>query len=163
MSENLGKNIAEIFRDKYVIPLYQRNYAWREDEIVQLLQDIFVSFKSNSKSHYYIGSLVVLKRRNGIFEVIDGQQRLTTLSLIVRLLEKHQSPVLSYDSRPAVEEFFETYLDLELNINPVTVHVSDSSTSTGLGLDGSQPITLKQVKQNSAISQHSISLQNNLI
>ena len=109
MSENLGKNIAEIFRDKYVIPLYQRNYAWREDEIVQLLQDIFVSFKSNSQSHYYIGSLVVLKRRNGIFEVIDGQQRLTTLSLIVRLLEKHQSPVLSYDSRPAVEEFFETF------------------------------------------------------
>ncbi len=109
MSENLGKNIAEIFRDKYVIPLYQRNYAWREDEIVQLLQDIFVSFKSNSQSHYYIGSLVVLKRRNGIFEVIDGQQRLTTLSLIVRLLEKHQSPVLSYDSRPAVEKFFETF------------------------------------------------------
>lgn len=106
--ENLGKNIAEIFQDKYVIPLYQRNYAWREEEIVQLLQDIFETFV-NKKAHYYIGSLVVLKRHNGIFEVIDGQQRLTTLSLIVRLLERSQRPVLSYDSRPSVEEFFELF------------------------------------------------------
>ena len=107
--ENLGKNIKEIFQDKYVIPLYQRNYAWREDEIVQLLQDIFVTFKRSNKTHYYIGSLVVLKRHNGTFEVIDGQQRLTTLSLLVRLLECYQYSVLSYDSRPTVEDFFDVF------------------------------------------------------
>lgn len=38
---NLGKTLSEIFSDKYIIPLYQRNFAWRTDEIQQLLQDVY--------------------------------------------------------------------------------------------------------------------------
>lgn len=41
MNENLGKNIETILKSNYVIPLYQRNFAWREEEITQLLQDNF--------------------------------------------------------------------------------------------------------------------------
>ena len=107
MSNGLGKTLADIFIDKYTIPLYQRNFAWRREEIHQLLQDIHEACRKNPRGNYYIGSLVVMKRHNGDYEVIDGQQRLTVISLIAILLGKLARPVLFYDSRPEVQEFFE--------------------------------------------------------
>lgn len=71
--------------DKYIIPIYQRNYAWGDKEISLLIQDLENACQK-SKDNYYIGSLVVYKRENGDFEVIDGQQRLTTLTLIMHYL-----------------------------------------------------------------------------
>lgn len=112
MDAQLNKNIEQIFESNYVVPLYQRNYAWREEQISTLLQDVYESFdKTNGEGNYFIGSLIVLKRRNGCFEVIDGQQRLTTLSLITKILDINDRPVLSYDSRPEVEEFFARFYD----------------------------------------------------
>lgn len=73
--------------DRYIIPLYQRPYAWTEDQIVQLLQDID-GLSSNSDEHYYLGPLVVHRRKNGLLEVIDGQQRLTTLFLLLRTMQQ---------------------------------------------------------------------------
>ena len=109
----MGKTLADIFADKYTIPLYQRNFAWRTEEIHQLLQDIYEACRKNPNGNYYIGSLVVMKRHNGDYEVIDGQQRLTVISLIAMLLKDRKGepvlsrPVLFYDSRPEVQEFFE--------------------------------------------------------
>ena len=102
---NLNKNIAEIWQDDYVVPLYQRNYAWQESQIQQLLQDIYDNSKTLD-SNYFIGSLVVLQRPDGVYEVIDGQQRLTTLHIICKTLNILDAPHLSYDSRPEVEDFF---------------------------------------------------------
>ena len=101
----LNKSIAQIWSDDYVVPLYQRNYAWQESQIQQLLQDIYDNSK-NPESYYFIGSLVVLQRPDGAYEVIDGQQRLTTLHLICKSLNLLDMPHLTYDSRPEVEEFF---------------------------------------------------------
>lgn len=70
----------------YVIPMYQRNYAWNEGEINQLVQDI-VDYQQQSHERYYIGTLVVYQRNNGDFEIIDGQQRFTTLSLLAIYLK----------------------------------------------------------------------------
>lgn len=112
-NQEMSKTVAEIFSDRYVIPLYQRNFAWRTDEIQQLLQDVYDAYKAykqNGAGNYYIGSLVVMKRHNGEYEVIDGQQRLTVLSLIANLFnekDKLSRSVLFYDSRPDVQEFFE--------------------------------------------------------
>ena len=110
-TNNLEKSIHDIFDDqnKYIIPLYQRNFSWKREQIEQLLQDVFSAFNQNPKSNYYIGSLVVLKRSNGDFEVIDGQQRLTVLSLITKILGINKEPRLFYDSRPEVEEFFKAF------------------------------------------------------
>ena len=75
--------IGGIFNEtQYIIPIYQRNYAWKESQILQLLYDI----KDSEDKNYYLGSLVVFKRENGDFEVIDGQQRLTTLYIILKAL-----------------------------------------------------------------------------
>ncbi len=101
----INKTISQIWDDNYVVPIYQRNYAWGEEQITQLLQDIYDA-SQNEESNYFIGSLVVLLRTDGVFEVIDGQQRLTTLHLICKKLGILKQSRLSYDSRPEVEEFF---------------------------------------------------------
>ena len=110
-NKNLEKSIHDIFdsQNKYIIPLYQRNFSWRREQIEQLLQDSYSAFQQNPRGHYYIGSLVVLKRSNGDYEVIDGQQRLTVLSLITKILGINKEPRLFYDSRPEVEEFFKEF------------------------------------------------------
>ena len=66
----------------YTVPIYQRNYAWRIEQIEQLVSDIQDAVV-RSESGYFLGNLVVTQRasRND-FEVIDGQQRLTTLYLL---------------------------------------------------------------------------------
>ncbi|WP_185236345.1 GmrSD restriction endonuclease domain-containing protein [Teredinibacter franksiae] len=72
----------------YLVPMYQRNYAWDETEINQLIQDVFdCQEKSDQNKTYYIGTLVVFERSDGSFEVIDGQQRFTTLSLLTSYLK----------------------------------------------------------------------------
>ena len=101
----INKTISQIWDDNYVVPIYQRNYAWGEDHITQLLQDIYDASQTED-SNYFIGSLVVMLRTDGIFEVIDGQQRLTTLHLICKKLGILNQSHLSYDSRPEVEDFF---------------------------------------------------------
>ena len=73
--------------DTYAIPLYQRNFAWTYDEIEQLLNDVADAFQEN-RDNYYIGTLVV-NEENGIFKIIDGQQRTTALNLIALAL-KHE-------------------------------------------------------------------------
>ncbi|MCJ7932640.1 MAG: DUF262 domain-containing protein [Chryseobacterium sp.] len=111
-NQNLNKNLKEIFNYKYIVPLYQRNYAWAEDEIAQLLHDLYENFKkfeTNPTLNYFIGSLVVLKRKDGLYEVIDGQQRLTTLSILMKMLGLVENPKLFYESRPEVEAFFDSY------------------------------------------------------
>lgn len=67
----------------YKIPIYQRNYAWGREEIRALINDVYDSM---TKSVYYIGTLVTYKRGENIYEVIDGQQRLTTIYIILKAL-----------------------------------------------------------------------------
>lgn len=71
----------------YLIPIYQRNYAWQEDEIRALIKDVYDSMKKPDKSVYYIGTLVTYNRGDHVYEVIDGQQRLTTIYLILKALK----------------------------------------------------------------------------
>jgi len=78
---------------QYRIPIYQRNYAWGPAEVQQLLQDIAdrVPVGNQPASHYYLGSLVVHQLADDAFETIDGQQRHTTLSIVLAAL-KRQPP-----------------------------------------------------------------------
>lgn len=72
---------ALLMEDEYLIPMYQRNYAWEESHLSQLIQDIWDYHLFEKK--YYIGTLVVHDRKDGTFETVDGQQRLTTLNIIL--------------------------------------------------------------------------------
>ena len=71
----------------YMIPVYQRNYAWEEDEITALIKDVHDAYKKDPNANYYIGTLVTYKRGESEYEVIDGQQRLTTIYIILKALK----------------------------------------------------------------------------
>ena len=97
MSEQIKSlKVKDIFnseKGKYNIPIYQRNYAWKEPQIRQLIQDIYDYYLKDNRENeneikkYYIGTLVVRPdKEKNTFEVIDGQQRLTTLSMLVAYL-----------------------------------------------------------------------------
>ena len=88
------KNIRLLLSDKkadFLIPDYQRPYAWSEEECQNLWEDIFTfaipdddATKFNSEEEYYLGPIVTFKNDSGKLEVIDGQQRLTTIMLLLR-------------------------------------------------------------------------------
>jgi uncharacterized protein with ParB-like and HNH nuclease domain len=105
--------------DSYIIPRYQRNYAWEKKEISQLIRDINEYFQSQNNEAYYLGSLVCFKREDG-FELIDGQQRHTTITLINLVLKNRDNirkavskSNLKFDSRKKVQNYIEKLYDAQ--------------------------------------------------
>lgn len=92
-TEQKFKSIKELFSCglSFEIPMYQRNYAWGEKEIVQLISDIADCAELKITQSYYLGTLIVYPRQTGteiIYEVVDGQQRLTTFLIMLIALIK---------------------------------------------------------------------------
>jgi hypothetical protein len=89
----------------YVIPMYQRNYAWEEGEITQLIQDVIDYLPKDQ--NYYIGTLVVSeeppRERRLVYATIDGQQRLTTLSLLASYLKNENLCDMSWYQEMAID------------------------------------------------------------
>lgn len=80
--ESQDLTIAGVLQSFYVVPDYQREYVWETDQVEQLLGDIFGELGSRdaaSAPEYFIGSIVVCPGDGGVLELIDGQQRMTTL------------------------------------------------------------------------------------
>lgn len=89
--------IREVFRDGYLfeMPPHQRPYAWTTDETEQLLEDLMLAALNGTKEEaYFLGSIVLVKRSDSVtHQVIDGQQRLTTLTILFCVLrELAQAP-----------------------------------------------------------------------
>ena len=90
-------SIAKLSDYFFVVPDYQREYVWKaDDEVEQFLQDI--DNEADSGQSYFIGSIIIVKNNKGKYDVIDGQQRLTTIILALcairdLLLEVELSPV----------------------------------------------------------------------
>lgn len=110
--------------DTYIIPRYQRNYAWGKTEISQLIKDIDEFFDGNENKSYYLGSLVCFKRENGKYELLDGQQRHTTITLInlvLKNLPNNNDPVLlpniEFDSRKKSQDYICNLYQSKENFN----------------------------------------------
>jgi len=100
--ENQKLNIKESFKNfYYVVPAYQRDYVWTLKNVEQLLNDIKDEFQNGSDSEYFIGSTVVNKSGdNNTYEIIDGQQRLTTLFLCLCAFRN------LFDAESSLQELF---------------------------------------------------------
>lgn len=106
--------VNTVFQGNYVIPIYQRNYAWGKTEIEQLLDDI-----ADSDGAYCIGSLVVDKTAADTFTVIDGQQRLTTLYLLLIYLgtdKPHNKSALRFEARKKSNRTLDALFDSPENL-----------------------------------------------
>lgn len=107
----------------YRIPRFQRDYSWTEDEWEDLWMDILGTIQTGGKPAHYMGYLVLQSQDDKNFDVIDGQQRLTTLTLIVlaalknlkRLIEEKNNP--EHNQR-RVEQIRQTYIGY---LDPVTL------------------------------------------
>ncbi|MGV3598059.1 MAG: DUF262 domain-containing protein [Bacteroidota bacterium] len=76
--------LTSVFADNktFEIPRYQRPYSWSESNTYDLINDVYEAFE-NSESEYFIGSIITIAKNNDTtFEIVDGQQRLTTLTII---------------------------------------------------------------------------------
>jgi uncharacterized protein with ParB-like and HNH nuclease domain len=87
--DNKNLNVSGVFKNFYLVPDYQREYVWEEKHVNQLLEDIYEEFSNDNKSEYFIGSIVVCENDDKRYEVIDGQQRLTTLFVALSALKNH--------------------------------------------------------------------------
>ena len=78
------KNVKSVFEMNLLIPAYQRPYRWKDKNVRQLLEDININKKSG-KQKYRIGSLILCKKIDeDSFDIVDGQQRITSLFLLLR-------------------------------------------------------------------------------
>jgi len=120
--------LADVFQSFYVVPDYQREYVWEAEQVEQLLGDIRgeqVGSEASDPPEYFIGSIVVCPNKAGTFDLIDGQQRMTTLYLTLcairdRLLTLGQNvpealaPQISFTSIDTTgNEQFRYRLDLQ--------------------------------------------------
>ena len=81
----------------YRVPLFQRDYSWGPDEWDDLWQDIVALFEADPEPAHYMGYLVLQSVDNRAFDIIDGQQRMTTLSLLMLAAVSHLSDLAASD------------------------------------------------------------------
>lgn len=96
---------------RFIIPLYQRNYDWKEENCEQLFQDLIKLHNSDRKSHFF-GS-IVSSIQSGTEDryIIDGQQRITTVSLIlIAMVNAMKEGVIKAEDSKLVEKIFKRYL-----------------------------------------------------
>ena len=93
-------NLNQLFSNgiNYKVPLYQRDYAWREENWADLWHDI-VEITKNEQPHY-MGAIVLQRENDKSYQIIDGQQRLATLSLIALAIIKHLRELVEQGVEP---------------------------------------------------------------
>lgn len=118
------RSISSLLDEKFFIPSYQRGYRWTEIQVTELLDDLW-QFQRESEAqrseHFYcLQPLVIKARKDGSWEVVDGQQRLTTIYLIlaaekqrVELIFGKTSFKLAFETRAETSESFLKKIDLE--------------------------------------------------
>lgn len=110
--------IAELIgKGSFCIPKYQRGYRWTQDEVEKLLNDIyeFSTDKTDSSEYYCLQPIVVKKTEEGWYRIVDGQQRITTISLILGAipvsenLQKDSKIIIEYevaDKTPNLDQYY---------------------------------------------------------
>lgn len=98
------KSVADLQKLAFYIPDYQRGYRWTQRQVEDLLNDIFEFSQKDNAGIYCLQPLVV-KSLNGPWEVVDGQQRLTTIRLILEVLGRSRFYDITYQTRKDSAEF----------------------------------------------------------
>ncbi len=99
--ESQDLSIGKLFSEFYIVPSYQREYVWQEEQVTNFFEDIYGEFsdrQSDSPSEYFIGSIIVCDHPNGLYEVIDGQQRITTAYVLLCAIRDYLKSIKSDES-----------------------------------------------------------------
>lgn len=95
------QTIAEAFGDWYTIPSYQRNYVWESDQVYDFLKDMKDNYMEHANDEYFLGSYIK-QVRDDSNDLLDGQQRITTLFLLFAFLRDYEKT--PDDLRPDLQE-----------------------------------------------------------
>jgi uncharacterized protein with ParB-like and HNH nuclease domain len=146
------KPVTELISEKFFIPSYQRGYRWTDRQVTNLLDDIW-SFRLNSetesKEAFYCLQPIVVSKMNGEWEVLDGQQRLTTIYIILEYLKEglsffgKQNFSIRYQTRPDSETFLKNidFNKCEKNIDYFHICQANTTISNWFkGKDGTAKI-----------------------
>ncbi|RZK00372.1 MAG: DUF262 domain-containing protein, partial [Flavobacterium sp.] len=153
--------VGELFTstEKYLIPIYQRNYEWEDKQILQLIEDVKDYYVEEEEKLYYVGTLVVNFRKENsdvFYETIDGQQRLTTFNLLVCALREFYTEgkvtaaiskfltktIIHFESRPVSEKT----IDFIFNNGTENPNFSDANENilSGIAIIKSQLTQLEE-------------------
>ncbi|GAA7217199.1 DUF262 domain-containing protein [Helicobacter pylori] len=109
--ESNDLNLRDILKDElyYQIPIYQRPYQWTEENCEKLLDDLFFNYEDDRESDYFCGSLVLVlisedSKKAKIYDIVDGQQRLSTFILLAKVLSALYSERLTEESKDYLQE-----------------------------------------------------------
>ena len=80
-------SISSAFKDHYIVPDYQREYVWTDEQVEQLMADLLDAYNADNKKAYFLGTIVTYDSGSQ-FELIDGQQRLTTFFVLLCAIKK---------------------------------------------------------------------------
>ena len=161
------KSIKSLFSDNksdFLIPDYQRPYAWQVTECQTLWEDTF-SFaipendyqKFKSGDEYFLGPIVTFKNSDGKLEIIDGQQRLTTLMLLLRALYTHYLVAQDAQTVKTREEIAKCIWKTDEFSNPIMDQLKiDSQVATDEVKDEFLTILLKGEAPDSMKSNYAI-------
>ena len=100
--KSIGSLFSELKGKKFIIPDYQRPYKWTVKNVQQLIDDLLTHFRDSKV--YRIGTIVLYKN-DGKSEIVDGQQRLTTLSLLLYKLGKKDILFLNEKFNHSISKF----------------------------------------------------------
>ncbi len=115
--ESEDSYLEDILKDKlyYQIPIYQRPYQWTEENCEKLLDDLFEDYEEDRESDYFCGSLVLVKSdpnsKTETYDVVDGQQRLSTFILLAKVLATLYSERLDPTKSKSQEYLQESWSD----------------------------------------------------
>ena len=144
----IANNVSaeRLLRMRLVIPKYQRPYCWREENVKEFLNDIerWQMEKGKNGVNYHIGSVILKEQNSGDFDIVDGQQRLTTLAILAKLQdfskEEDNISLLSQQKRCFSTEEIQTllrarnvikaFLDLETKKNDQDENASNIDKRT---------------------------------
>ncbi|MFA4820761.1 DUF262 domain-containing protein [Helicobacter pylori] len=108
--ESNDSHLRGILKDElyYQIPIYQRPYQWTEENCEKLLDDLFFNYEDDRESDYFCGSLVLIAiskdSKATTYDIVDGQQRLSTFILLAKVLATLYSERLTEESKDYLQE-----------------------------------------------------------
>ncbi|GAA7304937.1 DUF262 domain-containing protein [Helicobacter pylori] len=108
--ESKDSHLRDILKDElyYQIPIYQRPYQWTEENCEKLLDDLFFNYEDDRESDYFCGSLVLIAisedSKAKTYDIVDGQQRLSTFILLAKVLATLFLERLTDESKEYLQE-----------------------------------------------------------
>jgi hypothetical protein len=129
--------LIDLFAKQFMIPHYQRGYRWEPQEVRELLDDLWNFEKTSNKGEFYCLQPIVLQKiEDEVYNVLDGQQRLTTLYLILTYLEEIRNDsgynqklfTLNYETRENCKQFLEgkQFINGEVDTNIDYFHITNA-------------------------------------